>query len=148
MNRLKHMLTHHEGKSKYAYEINGITHLGIGRNVDRNGGLGLSDDECMYLLENDILLFTKELAQAFAWFGGLDEVRQEALIMICFTMGITRLKKFVLALGHLEQGNFEESAREFLDSRWSTQIGERAIVLASMIETGKYPDGYEVFIKE
>ena len=68
--------------------------------------------------------------------------------MICFTMGISRLKKFVKALGHLEQGNFEESAREYLDSRWSTQIGERAIVLASMIETGSYPDGYEVFIKE
>jgi len=148
LNRLKHMLTIHEGKSKYAYELNGVIHVGIGRNIDRNGGLGLSDEECLYLLENDILLFMKELAQAFSWFGDLDEVRQEALIMICFTMGISRLKLFVKALGHLEQGLYKDSAREFLDSRWSTQIGERAVVLAGMIETGKYPDGYEVFVKE
>ena len=100
----------------------------------------MSEDEVDLLLENDIVRFMRELANAFPWFGTLDEVRQEALIMICFNLGLTRLRKFVKALDHLENSRFEESAAEFLDSKWADQVGDRAIVLAEIIKTGKYPD--------
>tara|TARA_E500000081_G_scaffold53654_1_gene56657 strand:- start:1138 stop:1290 length:153 start_codon:yes stop_codon:yes gene_type:complete len=49
--------------------------------------------------------------------------------------------KFKLALGHLQNGNFEESADEFLDSLWATQVGQRAVEVADMIRTGDYPNG-------
>ena len=140
MQRLRELLTKHEGRKQFAYTLDGIAHIGIGRNIDANGGLGLSEDEIDLLLENDIVRFMRELANAFPWFGTLDEVRQEALIMICFNLGLTRLRKFVKALDHLENSRFEESAAEFLDSKWAEQVGDRAIVLAEIIKTGKYPD--------
>ena len=46
---------------------------------------------------------------------------------------------FKLALGHLGNGNFEESADEFLNSVWATQVGQRAVEVANMIRTGDYP---------
>lgn len=118
MQKLKAMLIEHEGKRNFAYQDGGAKwHIGIGRNIDADGGLGLSDEECEYLLDADIVRFTRELAAAFPWFGLLDSVRQEALIMICFNLGLTRLRLFIKALDHLENGKFEESAAEFLDSR-------------------------------
>lgn len=142
MQKLKAMLIEHEGKRNFAYQDGGAKwHIGIGRNIDADGGLGLSDEECEYLLDADIVRFTRELAAAFPWFGLLDSVRQEALIMICFNLGLTRLRLFIKALDHLENGKFEESAVEFLDSRWAKQVGhKRSSTLAEMISTGQYPD--------
>ena len=57
----------------------------------------------------------------------------------CFNLGLPRLMKFKLALGHLGNGNFDESADEFLDSLWATQVGQRAVEVANMIITGDYP---------
>ena len=54
-DKLIEMLRTHEGVETYAYKCseNKIT-IGVGRNVDKSGGLGLSDDEVDYLLQNDI----------------------------------------------------------------------------------------------
>jgi hypothetical protein len=40
--------------------------IGIGRNVDVNGGLGLSDAEVDFLLEGDIARVIKELSTEYA----------------------------------------------------------------------------------
>ena len=47
-------------------------------------------------------------------------------------------KLFIKALDHLENGKFEESAAEFLDSRWAKQVGGRALELSDLIKTGEY----------
>ena len=49
------MLRKHEGVEKYAYKCTAdkVT-IGVGRNIDKSGGMGLSDDEIDYLLSNDI----------------------------------------------------------------------------------------------
>tara|TARA_R110002020_G_scaffold376479_1_gene587594 strand:- start:1343 stop:1771 length:429 start_codon:yes stop_codon:yes gene_type:complete len=141
MEKLKKMLELHEGKRDFGYMIDGKLHIGIGRNIDVDGGLGLSDEEIGMLLDNDIVRTMRELAGSFEWYSQLDEVRQDALVMIAFNLGLTRLRKFVLALTALEQGNYVKAKIEFLDSLWSTQVGQRAVTLATMIETGEYPDG-------
>jgi len=141
MEKLKRMLELHEGKKDFGYMIDGKLHIGIGRNIDVDGGLGLSDEEIGMLLDNDIVRTMRELASSFEWYSQLDEVRQDALVMIAFNLGLTRLRKFVLALTALEQGNYVKAKIEFLDSLWSTQVGQRAVTLATMIETGEYPDG-------
>jgi lysozyme len=141
MEKLKKMLELHEGKRDFGYMIDGKLHIGIGRNIDVDGGLGLSDEEIGMLLDNDIVRTMRELASSFSWYSQLDEVRQDALVMIAFNLGLTRLRKFVLALTALEEGNYVKAKIEFLDSLWSTQVGQRAVTLATMIETGEYPDG-------
>ena len=55
VSKLVKQLRRHEGVRTHAYMCseNKIT-VGVGRNLDENGGIGLSSDEIDYLLENDI----------------------------------------------------------------------------------------------
>ena len=91
------------------------------------------------MLHNDLVGVQDEVAAAFAFYKNLEPIRQDALCNLCFNLGLPRLMKFKLALGHLQNGNFEESADEFLDSLWAKQVGQRAFEVADMIRTGDYP---------
>jgi len=146
MEDLIEMLKRHEGEvvtngRHLIYKCSaGYWTLGIGRNVDVNGGLGLSDDEVDYLLENDIARVIKELSLEYSWFNDLDDVRRDAMIDISFNLGATKLRKFILALDAMEKADYTTAAEEFLDSDWSRTVKGRSIELASMIATGEYPE--------
>ena len=142
MNKLVKQLKRHEGVRTHAYKCsaNMIT-VGVGRNIDENGGLGLSDDEIDYLLENDIKRCKQELI-ALPWFVDLDSVRQDAIINLCFNLGMTRLLGFKNALAAMEAGDHPKAADELYDSRWAKQVGSRADEVCEMIRTGRYGEGY------
>jgi len=100
----------------------------------------LSRDEVLYLLNNDIERCDRELRHNFRWYLTLCRVRQDALINLCFNLGITRLLTFKKALAAMEQGNFELAAEEFLDSKWAKQVGStRSEDIAYMVSSGRYP---------
>jgi lysozyme len=111
--------------------------VGVGRNIDPNGGIGLSDDEIDYLLKNDIERCRQELG-TLSWFVNLDPVRQDALINLCFNLGFTRLLGFKNAMSAMAVGDYDTAADEFLDSRWAIQVGMRAIEVTDMIRSGSY----------
>lgn len=140
MTRLKEMLKRHEGIRQFVYQCsaNKLT-IGVGRNIDKDGGIGLSLDEINYLLDSDIVRCLRELS-VFDWFSELDEVRQDAMVSICLNLGLPRLQGFKLALNAMSLRLYEEAASEFLDSRWASQVGYRATELAEMIRTGDYPE--------
>jgi lysozyme len=140
MSKLSDQLRVHEGVRSHAYKCsaNMIT-VGVGRNIDENGGLGLSDDEIDYLLENDIRRCKQELI-TLPWFSEIDSVRQDALINMCFNLGMTRLLGFKNALTAMSVGDYDTAADEFMDSRWAKQVGYRAEEVCTMIRTGNYPE--------
>ena len=138
MSDLVEQLRRHEGVRSTVYKCTaGFDTIGVGRNISESG-LGLSDDEIDYLLENDINRCRKELV-IFPWFRELDSVRQDALTNLCFNLGISRLMRFEKALAAMEQRDYAKAAAEFLDSRWAEQVGNRAIEVTIMIRTGEYP---------
>ena len=69
----------------------------------------------------------------------LEPVRQDAMVNLCFNLGITTLKKFSNALASMEAGAYSDAAEHFLDSRWASQVGNRAQEVAHMIRTAEYP---------
>ena len=144
MERLIEMLKRHEGEVKtngqhVLYKCSaGYWTIGIGRNIDINGGIGLSDDEVDHLLENDVERVIKELSSEYGWFNDLDDVRKDAMIDISFNLGATKLRKFVLALDAMAKADYKSAAKEFLDSDWSRTVKGRSIELAKMIATGEY----------
>ena len=135
---LTKMLMRHEGvRSKVYLCKNGYETIGVGRNCSESG-LGLSEDEILFLLVNDISRCKEELKNNFDWFEDLNTARQHAMIDIVFNLGITRLLKFKKALAFMAEEDYFNASEEFLDSRWATQVGHRAEELAEMIHTGEY----------
>jgi lysozyme len=140
MSKLEEMLKVHEGVRRFAYRCtsNAIT-IGIGRNIDPNkGGMGLSDDEVMYLLRNDIKRVYDELDSSYKWFAELDDVRQDVLQDMCFNMGLPSFEKFRKMLAAVELEQWDRAAEEMLNSRWAEQVKGRSIKLANMMRTGAY----------
>jgi len=138
MDKLIEMLKRHEGVRSTVYLCSaGYETIGVGRNISANG-LGLSDDEVDYLLQNDIERVIKELSAEYRWFNSLDDVRKDAMIDISFNLGATRLRGFRRALAAMEVADYTTAAKEFLDSKWSRDVKGRSHELAHMIETGEY----------
>lgn len=137
MKRLIEQLKRHEGVSRWAYEDHlGYITVGVGRCLDPEIGLGLSDKEIDYLLQNDIERCYKEL-ECLSWFPDLDPIRQEALVNMVFNLGLTRFLQFKKTLAYLAEGRYPEAADEMLDSKWARQVKNRAIELSEMIRTGQ-----------
>ena len=136
--KLLEMLKRHEGVRSHVYLCSaGYETIGVGRNISKSG-MGLSDDEVDYLLENDIVRVIKELSSEYPWFKDLDDVRKDAMIDISFNLGATRLRGFKRALAAMEVADYKTAAKEFLDSKWSRDVKGRATELCYMIEMGSY----------
>jgi len=139
MSRIIEMLRKHESVETHAYECsaNKIT-VGVGRNIDKDGGIGLSNDEIDYLLANDIKRVNGELQRSFDWFNALDQVRKDAMIDLCFNIGLPRMKGFKKALAAMDGADYDTAATEFLDSRWAKQVGSRSVTITDMVRSGSY----------
>lgn len=137
MKELIEQLKRHEGVKTHVYLCPaGFETIGVGRNISESG-LGLTEDEIEYLLNNDIKRCSQELSDNFKWYLELNRARQYAMINLCFNLGLPTLLKFKNALKSMEAGLFDEAADHFLDSRWARQVGDRATEVTFTIRTGK-----------
>lgn len=140
-DRILQILRRHEGVKKHVYlDHLGYETIGVGRCIKEGVGLGLSEDEIDYLLTNDVNRCIKELGKSFPWFSDLDNVRRDAMINLCFQLGITKLLKFKNFLADMAEGNYELAGPNLLDSLYAKQTPARANEVAEMIVSGKYQD--------
>jgi lysozyme len=135
MNKLISMLKRHEGRrlKPYLCTADKLT-IGYGRNLDDNG---ISEDEALYLLQNDIDACYSEL-NVFNWFQELDQVRQEALVSMLFNLGLPRFLSFKKMIARLIDKEYSQAAEEIINSLYAKQVGDRANEIAYMIERGEY----------
>jgi lysozyme len=131
---LTKQLIRQEGLRRKPYKDSvGKLTIGIGRNLD---DVGLSNDECMYLLSNDIQRAYNALIEALPWVKDLDEVRQEVLANMCFNMGIGSLVGFKNTLAMIQAGDYTGASENMLKSKWASQVGQRAQELSLIMKTG------------
>lgn len=107
--------------------------IGWGRNLDDNG---LSKEEADFLFDNDFNRCERELG-AYAWYTDQPEGVKGALMNMCFNLGLPRLLGFKRMIAALEAKNYNLVAKEALDSKWATQVGDRAKDVAVMLREGK-----------
>lgn len=136
MNDLEKKLIDHEGLKLKPYKCSqGYLTIGVGRNIQERG---ISEEEALYLMRNDIKAAEKELNQ-LPWYSGLDRVRQEVLIELHFNMGWPKLQKFKKTLGHMQNKDFNNAAIELLNSLWSKQVQKSRIdSIIYRLKNGKY----------
>ena len=141
MSRIVEDLKRHEGVILRGYfdHLNYMTCV-VGRCLEEGVGIGLTMEEAEYLLANDIARVREELTKTFEWFEDLNEPRQEAMINLNFNLGLTKLRGFKMALAAMAENDFDEAADQFMDSRWSGQVGQRAVEVTEQIRTGEYAD--------
>ena len=125
------LLKLHEGYRQYPYTDSlGIVTIGYGRNLESRG---LSEPEAAYLLECDIKEAEKYLNRQYEYYDSLSGERKAVLLDMMVNMGPTRLRQFKRMHKALDEGLYELAALEMLDSKWATQVGERALTLSSVM---------------
>ena len=102
-------LIHHEGKKEKVYlDSMGIETVGVGRNLRH---VGLSDDEILYLLNNDIDRVEKQLDKYFPWWRNKEEIVRRMLISFVFNVGIGTARKFVKMMKAIELDRYHTAAK-------------------------------------
>lgn len=135
IDKLKAMLIRHEGEVNHAYpDSEGYITIGVGRLIDKRLGGGISHDEAMFLLENDIQKALSDCHREFPWFSLLDEDRQLVILDMVFNLGIGRFKGFKKTIEYIRKGQYILASEEMLRSRWAEQVGNRAVELSEMMK--------------
>ena len=138
-DQLVEQIKRHEGFVEHAYQdTEGYWTIGFGRLIDKRLGGGISKGEATFMLRNDISNAYGELIRAYPWMDELDAARRDAFINMVFNLGLPRFAQFKKMLASAEQGDWSACAEHALDSRWATQVGQRAKELSIQIKTGQY----------
>jgi lysozyme len=135
LERIKETLKKHEGEKLEMYQCSmGCHTIGVGHNLDSKP---ISKRVSDLMLEDDVEDSIADCKRNISFFDDLDDGCQEALVNLCFNMGIAKLLQFKKTLAYLKDGKREKAANELLNSRYATQVGYRAIEVAAMIKGGK-----------
>lgn len=110
----------------------GIWTVGVGHNLNKP----LTERACKLIQQDDTADALADLDRNAPWWVQLDERRQHALANMCFNMGWPRLSQFHNMLEALEAKNYPLAADEALNSKWATQVGTRAVLIASVLRNG------------
>ena len=134
MKSIEEQLILHEGLRLKPYRCPaGYLTIGVGRNLETKG---LSEDEALFLLRNDIEEITSQL-EKYEWYRGLDDVRKKVVIDMAFNLGIYGLLSFKRMIQALNCYDYDTAADEMVDSAWYHQVGTRARRLVDMMRTGE-----------
>ncbi len=147
---LKHLLIEDEGLKQFPYmdccgklwrkcicppSVKGKLTIGVGRNLD---DLGITDDEAIFLLLNNIEQTSIDFDRSFPWFKTLNTVRRIVVINMAFNLGLNKFKQFSKMIKCIQSGDFRSASNEMRNSKWANQVGERAERLAVLMEVGQF----------
>lgn len=145
-NRLRELLIKHEGLRQKVYDdangnlvIPGYTlvghpTIGVGQALDTNG---ITKVGALFLLEEKLKEVTRD-AHTLPWFKSISVIRQDVVICMIFSLGLSGFSAFKKMIASLVGGNFDEAANQMLLSRWSSQVKRRAVELATMMRENRY----------
>lgn len=131
--KLRQLLIRHEDYELHPYtDTVGKITIGIGRNLTDRGILPTEVD---MMFDHDVDYFYNFLLDHFSWVAKLNEARQIALIDLCF-IGTKKFLEFTKMISAFEREDYLMASQEILDSKYATEVGQRARDLAHIIETG------------
>ena len=75
--------------------------------------------------------------QPFYWYSMQPQSIKDALINMCYNMGLKKLLGFKKMIAALEKRDYITAANEAMDSLWAKQVGNRAKRIEAIIRQGK-----------
>jgi len=146
LTSLRQMLIVHEGSRQKAYDdatgkilrpgdtLTGHLTIGVGRNLNARG---LTRSEVSLLLDNDIGRALRS-AERYPYFESLSPARQAVCAAMVFNCGPAGWATFKKTHAALNRGDWGKASVELLDSKWSRQVGDRALHMAELLRTGEW----------
>ena len=102
---------------------------------------GITKQQALFLLDNDIREVYGQLKKALPWFESKPDVVQRVMCNICYNIGQAGLFKFKKTLELIRLDKYEDAAKEMMNSLWATQVKGRAVRLSNLLKaqanTGK-----------
>lgn len=145
LNNVRDLIEFHEGNVPHAYQDSlGYWTIGVGHLIDKRKGGKLPESIVDALLDWDIKEHSRDLFRALPWIMDLDEVRKAVLVDMSFNLGVAGLLQFKNTLAAVKESRWNDAARGMLASRWASQVGARALRLADMMRSGRWPG--DVFV--
>jgi lysozyme len=133
--KLIRLIEQQEGLKTHIFTAtNGHLSIGIGRDLSVHG---ISVDEALYLLQNDILAAESSLSKCFPEYNTLDDIRKIVVINLVFTMGIASFMQFAGMIAAIRDHDFVLAAKHLLDSNDAKLAPHRAEQLAFILERGE-----------
>lgn len=93
-------------------------------------------------LEQEILEVDSALSKVLSWYKDASFVTKTTLINMSFNMGVKGLLGFSNTLKFISQKNYEQAARNMTQSKWYSQVGDRAKELTLRMKSQTIPDKY------
>ena len=97
----------------------------IAKESGKEVGPPIAKERCESCLQQDIKIVCDELDMNEPWWRSLDGNRQRVVANMCFNLGYPRFSKFKKFIAAMQTSDWEKAAEEMMDSKWSTQVGER-----------------------
>lgn len=132
---LETMLKRQEGFESKPYKDSTTVSIGYGRNLLKRG---ITQEEALILLRNDIQYFDTALAKQHPVYNDLSYPRQHALISLAFSVGMYGIGQFDLMWEAIERKDYKQAALEIIMSKYCSQVGDRCIELSEMMRTSQY----------
>lgn len=95
----------------------------------------ITERESISIVQNRLLSLADSLKEKYPWACDLDAEVCGVMIEMAFQMGEAGLGKFKLFLSALRIGDYNEAARQMLDSKWAVQTPSRAEYLADIVRS-------------
>jgi len=145
-SKLKSQIEFEEGRRLKAYSCTqGHKTIGVGHNLDVKPTFNgqripdvISEQLCDLIFDKDINDITTQLNNNWPNNTKLDDARRDAVLNMCFQLGINGVLKFKLMLNALERGDWVAAKAHALDSTWAIQTHARALRVANQLLTGEY----------
>jgi lysozyme len=123
-DKVKDMLIRHEGVVCTLYQCSQSRWtIGAGRNLQDRG---ITEEEAMYLLDNDIKRVMSQLDEYWTVWRSFPEKAQLCCVDMTFQMGIKGFMGFRRTRALMEMGMWLEASEELLDSKYAIQTPNRA----------------------
>ena len=96
---------------------------------------GITKDQAIYLLNNDIDSVVSQLKSSLSWFESTPDEVKDVLINMCFNLGIGTFLTFKNTLKLIKDGKYNEASIEMLKSKWYKDVGRRAERLSEKLKS-------------
>ena len=110
------------------YPTLGVGHLITAKDEEHGQKVGtpVSEQRIRECLDQDIATVCEELDTNEPWWRGLSDNRQRVIVNMCFNLGYPNFSRFKRFLAAVQTSQWETAAEEMMDSKWATQVGDRA----------------------